>query len=243
MRCITDYCRSNWRPRQPTLNCWTPPTAGPRQHCTPPPLRAVLRAERGWRAVTDPVEAKGLEPSNLLTASQALYQLSYAPDNEDPSRRPVAVCGRVGSCSLHSSSRPSPRRSASRHRARRRRRPCLGSPVPQRTPQSAQQHPSPAGLQPDRDSRLSPQQRSPRQSSVEPAPSPSPDKQVSPPRHGPAARHLFSRVGTPERRFKASRAHLVTFPPPRRAAPLLAEAVCARRYLFWHPRMTGSSLA
>src|SRR5664280_2669617 len=25
------------------------------------------------------VEAKGLEPSNLLTASQALYQLSYAP--------------------------------------------------------------------------------------------------------------------------------------------------------------------
>jgi hypothetical protein len=27
----------------------------------------------------DPVEAKGLEPSNLLTASQALYQLSYAP--------------------------------------------------------------------------------------------------------------------------------------------------------------------
>ncbi len=26
------------------------------------------------------VEAKGLEPSNLLTASQALYQLSYAPN-------------------------------------------------------------------------------------------------------------------------------------------------------------------
>ena len=25
------------------------------------------------------MEAKGLEPSNLLTASQALYQLSYAP--------------------------------------------------------------------------------------------------------------------------------------------------------------------
>jgi hypothetical protein len=25
------------------------------------------------------VEAKGLEPSDLLTASQALYQLSYAP--------------------------------------------------------------------------------------------------------------------------------------------------------------------
>jgi hypothetical protein len=28
------------------------------------------------------VEAKGLEPSNLLTASQALYQLSYAPRGE-----------------------------------------------------------------------------------------------------------------------------------------------------------------
>jgi hypothetical protein len=26
-----------------------------------------------------PVEAMGLEPTNLLTASQALYQLSYAP--------------------------------------------------------------------------------------------------------------------------------------------------------------------
>ena len=26
------------------------------------------------------MEAKGLEPSNLLTASQALYQLSYAPE-------------------------------------------------------------------------------------------------------------------------------------------------------------------
>ena len=32
------------------------------------------------------MEAKGLEPSNLLTASQALYQLSYAP--EDPSTLP-----------------------------------------------------------------------------------------------------------------------------------------------------------
>ena len=27
------------------------------------------------------MEAKGLEPSNLLTASQALYQLSYAPED------------------------------------------------------------------------------------------------------------------------------------------------------------------
>ena len=30
--------------------------------------------------MTPTVEAKGLEPSNLLTASQALYQLSYAPE-------------------------------------------------------------------------------------------------------------------------------------------------------------------
>ena len=29
------------------------------------------------------VEAKGLEPSDLLTASQALYQLSYAPSDLD----------------------------------------------------------------------------------------------------------------------------------------------------------------
>ncbi len=27
-----------------------------------------------------PVEATGFEPANLLTASQALYQLSYAPE-------------------------------------------------------------------------------------------------------------------------------------------------------------------
>jgi hypothetical protein len=32
---------------------------------------------------TESVEAKGLEPSNLLTASQALYQLSYAPRRLD----------------------------------------------------------------------------------------------------------------------------------------------------------------
>ena len=30
-----------------------------------------------WDSV---VEATGLEPANLLTASQALYQLSYAPE-------------------------------------------------------------------------------------------------------------------------------------------------------------------
>jgi hypothetical protein len=29
--------------------------------------------------MTPTVEARGLEPPNLLTASQALYQLSYAP--------------------------------------------------------------------------------------------------------------------------------------------------------------------
>ena len=30
------------------------------------------------------VEAMGLEPTNLLTASQALYQLSYAPVGKPP---------------------------------------------------------------------------------------------------------------------------------------------------------------
>jgi hypothetical protein len=35
------------------------------------------------------VEAKGLEPSNLLTASQALYQLSYAPVAKHPRSRGV----------------------------------------------------------------------------------------------------------------------------------------------------------
>jgi hypothetical protein len=43
----------------------------------PPETRAAAperAAELGIR-----VEAKGLEPSDLLTASQALYQLSYAP--------------------------------------------------------------------------------------------------------------------------------------------------------------------
>ena len=47
--------------------------------------------------VTGLVEAKGLEPSNLLTASQALYQLSYAPNDyemprlQGPSVRIAAV--------------------------------------------------------------------------------------------------------------------------------------------------------
>jgi hypothetical protein len=56
---------------------------------------STIPSHRRWRRATgrrplepfeartkaDPrqVEAKGLEPSNLLTASQALYQLSYAP--------------------------------------------------------------------------------------------------------------------------------------------------------------------
>jgi|HubBroStandDraft_4_1064222.scaffolds.fasta_scaffold45709_2 hypothetical protein len=44
------------------------------------------------------VEAKGLEPSNLLTASQALYQLSYAPedpqDYQCPWRAPEVQVGR-----------------------------------------------------------------------------------------------------------------------------------------------------
>ena len=58
--------------------------------------------------MTPAVEAKGLEPSNLLTASQALYQLSYAPEDAStlpncaggellgrPPRVPVAVGWRV----------------------------------------------------------------------------------------------------------------------------------------------------
>jgi hypothetical protein len=56
------------------------------------PDRRSLRSVRthsfngtdAWQAGSDlrfRVEAKGLEPSNLLTASQALYQLSYAPED------------------------------------------------------------------------------------------------------------------------------------------------------------------
>jgi hypothetical protein len=47
-----------------------------------PPLRHALS-----RCYS--VEAKGLEPSNLLTASQALYQLSYAPEGCQHSIRDV----------------------------------------------------------------------------------------------------------------------------------------------------------
>jgi len=35
------------------------------------------------------VEAMGLEPTNLLTASQALYQLSYAPGRDAQVTRPA----------------------------------------------------------------------------------------------------------------------------------------------------------
>ena len=47
------------------------------------------------------VEAKGLEPSNLLTASQALYQLSYAPED---THTLVAVRARVGNSAAQSGS-------------------------------------------------------------------------------------------------------------------------------------------
>jgi site-specific DNA recombinase len=57
------------------------------------------------------VEARGLEPPNLLTASQALYQLSYAPVAAQASRR--------GPCSrgLPEARRPGARASPSRLRA------------------------------------------------------------------------------------------------------------------------------
>jgi hypothetical protein len=58
----------------------------------------VSEVEYGTR-----VEAKGLEPSNLLTASQALYQLSYAPEvvpHYQPSARGLPEPGgsRDGRC-------------------------------------------------------------------------------------------------------------------------------------------------
>ena len=49
------------------------------------------------------VEAKGLEPSNLLTASQALYQLSYAPGTT----RHVTSPGSRARC-LNGRARPMP---------------------------------------------------------------------------------------------------------------------------------------
>jgi hypothetical protein len=51
----------------------------------PPICQVNMPSDQDFR-----VEAKGLEPSNLLTASQALYQLSYAPEGsrQVSSRRP-----------------------------------------------------------------------------------------------------------------------------------------------------------
>lgn len=43
-----------------------------------------------------PVEAMGLEPTNLLTASQALYQLSYAPGRRTSVPAPWRVLGARG---------------------------------------------------------------------------------------------------------------------------------------------------
>ena len=43
-----------------------------------PPLELLPTTSRFENG--DLVEAMGLEPTNLLTASQALYQLSYAPN-------------------------------------------------------------------------------------------------------------------------------------------------------------------
>ena len=54
--------------------------------------------------MTPTVEAKGLEPSNLLTASQALYQLSYAPEGRVTlsalrMKRPRPERGQIAACS------------------------------------------------------------------------------------------------------------------------------------------------
>ena len=46
-------------------------------HGTQPGVTTDRRSDLGF-----PVEAMGLEPTNLLTASQALYQLSYAPEGD-----------------------------------------------------------------------------------------------------------------------------------------------------------------
>ena len=45
---------------------------------TSSPIRRTVRLN-GAAGLGFLVEAMGLEPTNLLTASQALYQLSYAP--------------------------------------------------------------------------------------------------------------------------------------------------------------------
>ena len=59
------------------------------------------------------MEAKGLEPSNLLTASQALYQLSYAPED---THTLVAVRATVGNGAAQSGSNARTRFRQAQHR-------------------------------------------------------------------------------------------------------------------------------
>ena len=47
-------------------------------------LSTARRARSQAQDLRRLVEAMGLEPTNLLTASQALYQLSYAPSGGSP---------------------------------------------------------------------------------------------------------------------------------------------------------------
>ena len=54
------------------------------------------------------VEAKGLEPSNLLTASQALYQLSYAPRRSPQTTSPEMENARVAERRAPSAERRAP---------------------------------------------------------------------------------------------------------------------------------------
>ena len=58
----------------------------------PNPRNSVRDASGHLYAIsrdTTKVEAMGLEPTNLLTASQALYQLSYAPWGARPRYQPA----------------------------------------------------------------------------------------------------------------------------------------------------------
>ena len=57
---------------------------------------------------TSGVEAKGLEPSNLLTASQALYQLSYAPRRSPQTTSPEMENARVAERRAPSAERRAP---------------------------------------------------------------------------------------------------------------------------------------
>ena len=81
-RCPTESTHQNPKSQQCTTTC---------ERCLRPlttwgkcgedfVARSLCRAEMSL--VQDfRVEAMGLEPTNLLTASQALYQLSYAPES------------------------------------------------------------------------------------------------------------------------------------------------------------------